>query len=112
MALPKIADLGNLGTWVSAWTSSIVGNDADQGAKPVKVRIVYCPPPAEAVEAFAHKICQELGQGSNETFNTPDVIWGFTEFVNISNTIAAYRLNQTTIVEQAEPEVDIIPERQ
>jgi uncharacterized membrane protein YjjP (DUF1212 family) len=78
----------------------------------VKTRTVYCPPPAEAVEACVRKICRELGQEAAETFNTPDVIWGFTEFVNISNVIAVHRLNQVANSEQAESEVDTIPERQ
>jgi len=78
----------------------------------LKTRTVYCPPPAEAVAACARKICKELGQGADETFNTPDVIWGFTEFVNISNAIAAHRLNQEANAEPVESEVDTIPERQ
>jgi hypothetical protein len=41
-------------------------------------------------------------QEAAETFNTPDVIWGFTEFVNISNVIAVHRLNQVANSEQAD----------
>ncbi len=75
----------------------------------MKTRTVYCPPPTEVVEACVRKICQELGQGADETFNTPDVIWGFTEFVNISNAIAARRLNQVANAESVEPLIDTVP---
>ncbi len=66
MRFPRIGDLGNLETRVSTWTSSVVGNDAYQGAKPVKMRIAYFPPPVEAVEACVRKICRELGQHADE----------------------------------------------
>lgn len=78
----------------------------------MKTSIVYYPPPVEAVEACVRNICRELGQGVDETFNTPEVIWGFTAFINISNTIAAHQLNQTVNPARAGCEIDTIPEPQ
>lgn len=56
-------------------------------------KIIYQPPPDTVIEACVRQICQNFAQ-TNEAFNQPDVIWGFTEFVKVVSAINARALNE------------------
>lgn len=63
-------------------------------------KVLYSPPKAEALEAFARRVCHQLGSA----YTTPDVVDGFATFVKVAADIQAKYLtrNQGGDVDNAE----------
>ncbi len=57
-------------------------------------RIVYQVPPAESIDACAQHICHDLSKKVSGSFDTPDVVWGFAEFLKVVAEIAVKQVNQ------------------
>ena len=55
-----------------------------------KPTVLYSPPKVEVVEAFARRVCHQLGAD----YMTPDVVEGFSSFVKVVGEIQAKYLNR------------------
>jgi hypothetical protein len=53
-------------------------------------KVLYSPPKAEALEAFARRVCRQLGT----EYTTPDVVDGFSAFVKVAADIQAKYLTR------------------
>ncbi len=70
--------------------------NSDKGnTESVNKKRIYQPPPAHVIEQYVRKICQSFAQ-TDETIDSPEVIWGFTEFVKVVSAITARKLNECT----------------
>ena len=52
--------------------------------------VVYSPPAPEALDVFARRVCRALGAA----FDTPDVVRGFSAFVQLAAEIQAKHLTR------------------
>ena len=66
-----------------------------------KRTVVYQAPPAKLIDECAHHICKELGHVVGENFNTPDVVWGFAEYLKVVAAIAVKQSNEQALGESS-----------
>ena len=56
-------------------------------------RIIYAPPPVEELNAFARRVCRELG----EEYTTQEVMEGLSTFIRVAANIQAKHLNRKNL---------------
>ncbi len=56
-------------------------------------RIVYYPPSRQAVQEFARKVCERLGE-RDASFLAPEVVSGLAKFIELAAKITAKHLNE------------------
>ena len=52
-------------------------------------RIIYHPPSPQAIQKYAQEVCKRLGA----TYDTPEVISGFANYIKLATTIWSEHLN-------------------
>jgi hypothetical protein len=57
-------------------------------------RIEYYPTPTKVVDAFAHAVCQRLGEQVDAAYNSPETIREFSTFVRIVSVIYTKHMNR------------------
>jgi hypothetical protein len=57
-------------------------------------RLVFQPPPAKTMEQYARAVCQQLEQTLDAVYASPEVVRGFTAFVQTVAAIAAEHRNR------------------
>jgi hypothetical protein len=57
-------------------------------------RVVYRAPTAESIDACAQHICHDLSKKVSDSFDAPDVVWGFAEFLKVVAEIAVKQVNE------------------
>lgn len=62
----------------------------DISETPSHKKVVYTPPASEQIEAYSRQVCQALG----DEFSTPEVIQGFTHFMQVTVKIMLRHLNE------------------
>ena len=55
--------------------------------------VIYTPPPPEELNAFARRVCRELG----EEYTTQEVMEGFSTFIRVAASIQAKHLNRNNL---------------
>ena len=55
--------------------------------------VIYVPPSDSTLEQYAYAVCQQLGQSLAASFNTPEVRYGFAEFLKVLARIQARHLS-------------------
>ena len=55
--------------------------------------VIYTPPPDDVLDAFARRVCRELG----EDYTTHEVMEGFSTFIRVAANIQAKYLNRNNL---------------
>ena len=64
--------------------------------KRIAKNIVYYPPPAADIQAYARIVCQKLAGEIDAEFDTPEVNHELAGFMKVVASICSKRLNKTT----------------